>query len=411
MFGVTFILIVLLGSDSQPVEAITECLSLDNAQNERFEILYDWKYLNYTWPGRGEVYSKAVREKRYAPEAAALAGVKYHADKLYLSIPRSNSSSPVTLAWVPQTPLGYSSSEALLAPYPSWEMNRLGDCRALQNVHGFEIDRKGILWALDARRLDGTTTCPPRIVLLDLNRAGRIVADHRVPTEVCRASSCFLNDIVVDEIDGGWAYITDTDENDPGLVVYSRQQGRSWKVRDSSAMAEYAILGFSALGVTHTSPTPIDGIALSPQNCLDDPKRTIYYTALVGLSMWAIDSDILRQAAMNSQGIFPRLVGPKLGPSDGMVVDSVGNLIYSVVTQNAVAKWHTSHGSMNETNQQIFDRNDQLLIWPDTFGFDTFGTVYLTATDMDRFMQRGISIDQTNFRILRLYTATCSYQF
>lgn len=43
---------------------ITECLSLDNAVNEKFEILHQWRYLNYTWPGHGDAYMKAIRENR-----------------------------------------------------------------------------------------------------------------------------------------------------------------------------------------------------------------------------------------------------------------------------------------------------------------------------------------------------------
>lgn len=404
-----FALLVFLSWDFNPTEAISECLSLDNARNEKFDLLHEWKYLNYTW--RGDSYLKAVHEKRYSPEAAAPAGIKYHADRLYLSIPRAKTDSPVTLAWVALVPTEHTSTDTLLEPYPSWEMNRLGDCRALQNVHGFEIDRKGILWALDARRSDETTSCPPRIVLMDLNRGGRIVADHLVPKEVCRKETCFLNDIVVDEFDEGWAYITDSDETDPGLVIYSKRLGKSWKVRDLSTMAELPLIGFTARGVRHDRPTPIDGIALTPSISLDDPKRIIFYTSLTGLTMWAINADVLRHAAVNGKVIYPRNVGVKLGPSDGMVIDSVGNLIYGILTQNAVAKWHLSNYNMTETNQIIVDKNDELINWPDTFGFDTFGTLYLLTNDMDKFLQKGISTDQVNFRILRLYTATCSYQF
>lgn len=74
------------------------------------------------------------------------------------------------------------------------------------------------MWVLDGRRIDPTSRkCPPKIVLLDLKQNGRIVQQYIVPKDICTSDNCFLNDIVLEEFDGGFAYITDTNEKDPGI--------------------------------------------------------------------------------------------------------------------------------------------------------------------------------------------------
>lgn len=257
----------------------------------------------------------------------------------------------------------------------------------------------------------GTTPCPPKIVLLDLNRGGAVVGMHVLPSKVCSRTHCFLNDIVVDELDGGWAYMTDTDEKDPGLVIYSRQRGRSWKIRHETFKAEEAALNFLARGVRHNRPTPVDGIAMAPAVNLDDAHRYVYYTALTGLTMFGIDSAVLRNEQLaTSKDVSKHIIkiGPKLGPSDGMVVDSVGRLYYGLLVEDAVATWDINKPI---NTSKIIDVNHKLIAWPDSFGFDTFGTLYLLATEMGRFLQGKTIPDEINFRLLRLYTATCSYQF
>lgn len=111
-----------------------------------------------------ELLAAKEAAKVYKPGAAAPAGVKYHSDRLYLAIPRTSRHSPVTLAWVTQLPSELTETNPLLTPYPGWAMNQLAgtsseaECRALQNVHSMEIDRKGIMWVLDGRRWDGRWT-------------------------------------------------------------------------------------------------------------------------------------------------------------------------------------------------------------------------------------------------------------
>lgn len=264
---------------------------------------------------------------------------------------------------------------------------------------------------MDGRRTDpAPRKCPAKLVLLDLKADGRIVQSIELPDSVCHHETCFLNDIVLDDIEAGYAYMTDTSEEDPGIIVYSKQLNRVWKVRDQTMLAQSEALNFTVSGVTHTRRTPIDGIALSPMFQLDDPDRRVFYTALVGLNVYSISTRVLRneRIAIGNVRKYIRDHGKKQGPSDGLMMDSNGVLYYGLLTQDAVARWNTN---LPISTAEIVEKNSELLKWPDSFGFDTFGTLYMIANNIDYFMNRNLDINDLNFRLLRYYTGTCSYQF
>lgn len=121
---------------------IAECLTLNNAHNEHLERLYDWNYINFTWPSFSD-YLEAMSTGRYIPENNAIVGVKYYNDRMYLALPIAKQGAPVTLAWVDQIPSTHTMMNPLLNPFPSWSMNVGKSCGTLQNVQSMEIDRKG----------------------------------------------------------------------------------------------------------------------------------------------------------------------------------------------------------------------------------------------------------------------------
>lgn len=41
-----------------------------------------------------------------------------------------------------------------IEPFPSWEMNEIGNCSALQFVQGIAVDTDGIMWVIDSGRID-----------------------------------------------------------------------------------------------------------------------------------------------------------------------------------------------------------------------------------------------------------------
>ena len=90
-----------------------------------------------------------------------------------------------------------------------------GDCDGLQYAQSMEVDPKtGLMWIIDAGRLHTFTdepidVCPPKLVVWDV-REGREAFRHQFPDEALGWESNTVNDIVVDPVDGRWAYMSDT---------------------------------------------------------------------------------------------------------------------------------------------------------------------------------------------------------
>lgn len=138
-------------------------------------------------------------------------GIKFYPpiQKLFIALPRNKQNARIVLATIP---LDAHRSDPLLTPYPDWEMNTDDDCNALQDLISMEIDTDGIMWVLDAKRTTKEVTCPPKIVLLNLNDGGKVVQSYNVPRDQC-PEGCFLNDLV---IDGDFMYSSDFTKSDPG---------------------------------------------------------------------------------------------------------------------------------------------------------------------------------------------------
>ena len=88
----------------------------------------------------------------------------------------------------------------------------------LQTVQSMEVDPKtGWMWIIDVGRRDTfepdpINNCPPKLVVYDV-RSGQEVLRHIFPDEVLGWETNYVNDIVVDPVEGRWAYMSDTGVN------------------------------------------------------------------------------------------------------------------------------------------------------------------------------------------------------
>lgn len=377
----------------------------------RFSVDYHWHYLNFTWPSY-EDYKNAFYKKRYIPENNAVAGIKFYKDKFYLALPRLRRGTPVTLAYISAN--SSYKTDPLLTPFPSWEMNVQKDCSTLQNVQSMEIDRRGMMWVLDGNRFNNLTKCPPKLVLLDLNGKGTVLQTYEFPNEIVMSDGGFMNDLVVDESDGGYAYITDNSPLDPGIIVFSRLQARAWKLRDSSMFAELEASEFSVDGVKSEALVPVDGIALAPPPKLKNEDRYVFYSALAGYSLYAISNKVLKNEELIKSGGWRReikYVGKKQSQSDGFAMDNKGNLYYGLLSAYGIAKWNINSPFSSAI---ILEQNKKLFVWPDSFCFDSKGNLYVLVNGINRYFDPKYSLKITTeirFRILRTYVAALSYLY
>nr|CAI5844183.1 unnamed protein product [Callosobruchus analis] len=343
-----------------------------------------------------------------------VAGPRIYKDKVYITMPKFRPGVPVTLGSFP-----LASQERInipIKPYPSWEMNTLDNCRSLQSVLGTEVDRRGIMWVLDGHRTNNANNgihCPPKLVLLDLNKRGTAVRSYTFPNELCLTDGGFLNDVVIDETTGTFAYITDNSVIDPGVIVYSYRENRAWKLRDGSMFPEVNVAGYIIDGFQVNFLGTVNGIALSPYT--DAKPRVLFYSSLTGTGVYGLSTSVLKYEQLskdNSWRKYVKLVGEKQGPSDGMFMDNKGNLYYGILSRYGVGKWNMFEPF--ETSEVVYE-NRETLIWPDGFTMDSKGNLYLVSNQAFRFFASNETLlftpDVIKFRINVLYTGAKKYMY
>ncbi|XP_017784929.1 PREDICTED: major royal jelly protein 3-like [Nicrophorus vespilloides] len=379
--------------------------------NSQFQVEYEWSYVNFTWPTKG-AYQKAVRDGTYVPQNNAIVAIKFYKDNIYMALMRSSQGTPVTLATMKNVAGGGVKSNPLLKPYPSWSMNPQKSCKTLQNVQSLEIDRSGIMWVLDGTRNGDVTKCPGKLVLLDLNRGGKVVYSYTFPEEICMSKGCWLNDIVLEERFGGYAYITDSSDSDPGLIVFSMKQKKSWKLRDATMFANLKVVNYTVGGIQVPIVLNMDSIAMTPVPKNPSAERQIFYSPLSSYNLHSISDCILRNetlAATSNWRNQIKFLGFRPSIGDGMIVDNKGDLYVGLITENSIAKWNIHEQNLN---LKTVTTNNKEMIWPDSFGMDDAGNIYNLADFVNYFFIGPLKMsDEPKIRIFKMHIGTKSYLY
>ncbi|GLV34795.1 yellow [Carabus blaptoides fortunei] len=387
-------------------------------QPTRFKVAYEWNFINFTWPS-DDVLDTAMKTGKYNPKNVHISGVTYFEDYLYLTVPRMKVGVPATLARIPVN-ANKNDTAPLLVPFPSWEMNIEGDCTALQNVQNIEIDTAGLLWILDGGRT-GTLTktpsikCPPRLVIFDI-KSNTTVNTYTFPQEMTNNGS-FLYDLVVDDVDGGYAYISDNSGVDPAIIVYSMRKSQAWIIRDDTMKASPDADEFTVNGTAVQARINIAGIALGPRMSIRGnheivtQDRTVYYCPLSSYRMYAVSSAILRDERSAQIGIRTKVrdLGRKASQTDGMVMDENGVLYYGLLSDNSIARWDSR--TPFTSGQKVIARDRAYLQWPDSLCFDVSGNLYVVTNKLQKFIFGSMDLNEPNFRILVAYVGAKSYLY
>ncbi|XP_043785343.1 protein yellow-like [Apis laboriosa] len=378
--------------------------------HEPFRVVFQWNTIDVMWPSE-ENKEYAISHGDYVPANNFIAGIKFWKGKMYLTIPRWKDGVPVTLGVTSAKPVNYITAPKLEA-FPNWEMQKIGDCSAFQMVQSMEIDPIGRMWVLDSGKmsplsLEVKTTCPPRLVILDLEKNGEVLRIYEFPTNVAHHGTAHLNDIVLDHEDGGMAYITDSDRNDPGIIVYSLRNNTSWKVRHDSMKAKHEAVKFMISKTPINIPVPIDGIALSPASSND---RQIYYSPLSSFYLYSIPTSVLKNNESNVDSYVKEL-GRKNSQTDGMMMSAKGVLYFGLLADDAVAMWDTKQSISFTTGQRVISRDHERMQWPDTFAFDEDGNFYCVTNSLQNILENRVNVSIPNYRVVRSQTGVKSYQY
>ncbi|KAJ8664473.1 hypothetical protein QAD02_006135 [Eretmocerus hayati] len=397
--------------------AILTSLITTTLCHEPFIVQFEWNYINYTWPSE-EAYTKAEKDGGYIERNNVISGIKHWKGRMYLTIPRWRDGVPVTLASTPSHPVDGITAPKL-EPYPNWDMQKLDDCSALQNVQGIEIDPKGRLWVLDSGRtnilaLEARTTCPPRLVLLDLEDNGAVLRSYSFPPDVVHPESAYLRDLVIDHEDGGFAYISDADEKHPGVIVVSVENSTSWKVSHESMRGKDGDVTFVIEQTRNTRKNHIYGLALSPASA--EGERMLYYCPMSSFAMFTLPTSALKDEVIRSDvRSYVKVLGRKPSQTDGMIMSNSGILYFGLLGDDAVSMYNSTPVNGRQpsfmTGQRIISRDHHHMQWPTSFAFDEHKQLWAITNRLHRFLDNTLNIEEPNFRAVMSKVNMTSYQY
>lgn len=416
-----------------PPQLGAEDISLADRQ---FRVVYEWRTIDFAY--RNEYDRGRARQiGEFIDQNILISDVKAFANRLYVTMPRMLNGVPATLGWI-ISPDDNGRTDPLVEPFPSWEYNREGDCRAMQFVQGIAIDGTGLMWVVDSGRSQTllqdrpTVNCIPKLLILDLKRNGTVIHIYEFPEEVVARGKNYLNKIVVDDAYGGFAYITDNSGSDPGIVVFSRKLNRSWKVRENNSMrAALNAVDFAVNGTGLRFSIHIDGIALGPYfnpntgdtsiSTINAPtlinenyERNVYYSPLSSYHLYSIPASVLRDPEFtrrsNPRQIFETITdyGLKTSQTDGMIMDNRGILYFGLLKEHAVAQWD-SFQPFTPNNQKIIARDENFIQWVDGMSFDENGNLFIVVNRLYNFVAGRLNPNEVNFRILKAKVGGQSY--
>ncbi|XP_076752495.1 protein yellow [Xylocopa sonorina] len=378
--------------------------------HEPFQVIFQWNTIDVMWPSEDE-QQYAIDHHDYIPENNFVAGIRFWKGKMYLTVPRWREGVPVTLGVTSATPVNQNTAPKLEA-FPNWEMQKIGDCSAFQTVQSMEVDPIGRMWVIDSGKMsplsaDTKSTCPPRLVILDLEKNGEVLRSYEFPSHVTPRGTAYLNDIVLDHEDGGMAYITDSSRDDPGIIVYSLQNNTSWKIRHDSMKAKPEAVRFLVSKTQMNMPVNVDGIALSPASSTD---RQVYYSPLSSFHLYSLPTSVLKSNTSNVN-LYVKELGRKSSQTDGMMMSAKGVLYFGLLADDAVAMWDTKQSISFVTGQRVISRDHVRLQWPDTFTFDEDGNFYCVTNSLQNVYAGHVNVSVPNYRVVRAKTGVKSYQY
>ncbi|KAK3588032.1 hypothetical protein CHS0354_012078 [Potamilus streckersoni] len=387
--------------------------------NVTAEVLYEWLEVDYTWPNEMTRH-KAIDERTFIPANNAIYGIRLFKNKSFVTTPRLKEGVPSTLNFLVQvaSTTSVTGYDILLRPYPSWEMQKLGDCNALQLVQNVEIDPlQGYMYIVDIghtfRNSNSGVKCPAKIIIYDIVN-DKEVHRHIFPENVVRKDNNYLNDLVLDYVNGKASFLYITDTLDLKLVVYDIGRDSSYFFHHMESMAP--VMQYSNVTIAHEVVrviTGINGIAISPN------FTHVYYSAVAGISVYQIPTSVLRNSKGGVKfGDAVRQVGSKPSQGEGMIISKTGNMYFSALSENAIYKWDFSNDSITYGSEGNVKMDSVTLVisneymqWVDSLALDDTGYLWFTSSRFQRFFNPyyGHAYMESSYTVWRAFVFDKSY--
>lgn len=390
-----------------PFLLLERCASI-----ERLKGLYSWKALEFAFPNEN-ARDLAIQEGRFIPGAPVPIDVDFyhrakHGSVVFITIPRIQNGIPVTLGYV--TNDVSSEGNPLIAPYPSWEWNRLGHCDAMTSVFRVQVDSCDRLWVIDTGKLEDRQICRPQLLSFSL-RTNKVLSQYKFPKDQFKDDSLFVT-IAVDIRNSGdrchdtFVYIADV--TGFGLLVYDHRNSRSWRITNNLFYPYPPHGTFHIKGDTFDLMDGILGLALSPLK--QDGDRILYFHSLASrVESWVPTSTIRNYSLFEEHSdSAPRSFRPfameRSSQSAAQAMDENGVLFFGLLSDLALGCWNSiTHPEYGGTNTEVVVVNPDTLQFPSGLKIITAKNgrqeVWILTSSFQKFMTGAMSSNETNFRI------------
>ncbi|XP_069111229.1 protein yellow-like [Argopecten irradians] len=396
---------------------VTTTLSQDEGACNDPQIIHRFTMVDYDWPSEF-AREDAIESGEYIPNNNIIVGTKTYGDEVYVTVPRWRLGVPSTLNRVV-----VKNGSSVLQAFPSWEMQTIGDCRALQYVQSMEIDpNTGWMWIIDTGRINFLSTdctateniCPAKIVVYDINKMEEVIR-YEFPNEVVSRKKNFLNDIVIQYSNNEprFAYISDT--LGFKLVVYDRVQNQSHYYSHSSMLPEPGNGNITISGETFEVTSGINGIAMSPD------MQFLYYTPMSGFAMYQIPTNVISQPGADFAGSI-RKIGTRPSQTSSLTYSKNNFLYFSSLAENSIYRWNIEY---DKTFQGLdtFDKvemrtltnvmsSDRCMSYVDVLNFDNDGYLWFSVNKLHKFHLDSMNFSDssgTNILIWKVHMGDNSY--
>lgn len=299
-------------------------------------------------------------------------GVAVTADgRRFVNFPRWTDDAPISVAEV--------ARDGSLKPYPNAEWNAWRNAKASELsvgehfvcVQSIVPDGHGNLWVLDPGAPGNEKILPgaPKLVKIDLagNRVAKVIP---VPEDVALQGT-YLNDIRFSP-DGRIGYITDSGTRG-AIIVVDLDSGKSWRALDGhpSTQVDKAVV-VTLDGKPLRRPDGRQPLFASDGIAISNDGTTLYYQALTGETLYAIDTAKLRADVAEADRAAAVRKVAQTHVADGLWMSKAGTLYLTSPGDYAIKR-------LNGTRVETV-LTDRRLRWPDTFSEGPDGRMYVTAS-------------------------------
>ena len=271
--------------------------------------------------------------------------------------------------------------------YPNSEANACvaqsqvkADCfLAVQSV----VAHKNKLYVLDTRnpKFEGVVDSPRLFVV---NLSTNNVEKTLILSAEAYHSDSYINDVRVDEKTNR-LYMTDSAH--AGLVVYNLDDDTSYRILDNHETTKAEVDALSIQGKPFTMPVQSDGIAL------DTINNTLYFHALSGYSLYAINTSDIEEATNDVLAHKVRKVATT-GAPDGMIYHK-GNVYLADLEKQEVQYLTPSLDLRTLVKGDVVN-------WADTFSIYD-GSLYYTNS---KIQDAGSDVSGMTFEVYKIALPT-----